>query len=104
MRRSKDGVDGHPQASLGPFSCRIHGRSVQTVPQQQDIDVGRDRSDLAVVARRPGTVEPVFAQMFDRFGRDVNSRGATQVETELHVCAISHNIGKIIRSRVKKHV
>jgi hypothetical protein len=46
-------------------------------------------------------VEPVFAQVFDRFGRDLNSRGVAQVETELHVLAVSHNIGKIIRGRVK---
>jgi transposase len=58
-------------------------------------------ANAALYKRRGAIVEPVFAQVFDRFGRDLNSRGVAQVETELHVLAVSHNIGKIIRGRVK---
>jgi transposase len=89
--------------------CRQTGRRTDdttTAAKSWDLMATRlaEPANAALYKRRGAIVEPVFAQMFDRFGRDVNSRGATQVETELHVCAISHNIGKIIRSRVKKHV
>ena len=89
--------------------CRQTGRRTDgttTAAKSWDLMATRlaEPANAALYKRRGAIVEPVFAQMFDRFGRDVNSRGATQVETELHMCAVSHNIGKIIRSRVKKHV
>jgi hypothetical protein len=48
--------------------------------------------------RRSAIIEPLFAQLFARFGRSINARGAT-VETELHLWAITHNLLKISRAR-----
>lgn len=48
--------------------------------------------------RRGAIIEPLFAQLFARFGRSINARGAT-VETELHLWAVTHNLLKISRAR-----
>lgn len=48
--------------------------------------------------RRGGIVEPVFAQLFNRFGTAINHRD-DNVDTELHLWATTHNILKINRRR-----
>jgi transposase len=46
--------------------------------------------------RRAGIIEPLFAQLFARFGRYLHPRGE-QVDTELHLWAVTHNLLKISR-------
>jgi transposase len=51
--------------------------------------------------QRAAIIEPLFAQLFARFGRTLNLRGP-QVNTELHIWAVTHNLLKIARHR-RKH-
>jgi transposase len=53
----------------------------------------------ALYKRRGAIIEPVFAQLFNLFGHNLHLRGAIQVETELHIWATSHNLGKLLRHR-----
>jgi transposase len=55
-------------------------------------------ANAALYKRRAPIIEPLFAQLFARFGRTLNTRGA-DVLTELHLWAVIHNILKIIRRR-----
>jgi transposase len=48
--------------------------------------------------RRAAIIEPLFAQLFARFARTLTTRGS-DVLTELHLWAATHNILKIIRKR-----
>jgi transposase len=50
--------------------------------------------------RRSAIIEPLFAQLFNRFGRNINHRG-NNVNTELHLWAITHNLLKINQRRRK---
>jgi hypothetical protein len=50
--------------------------------------------------RRAAIIEPLFAQLFTRFGRDLTVRGEN-VETEIYLWAITHNLLKISRNRHK---
>lgn len=54
----------------------------------------------ALYKRRSAIVEPAFAQLFARLGRDVLRRG-DGVETELHLWAITHNLHKIIQAGMR---
>ncbi|MGH9262940.1 MAG: transposase, partial [Acidimicrobiales bacterium] len=60
-----------------------------------DTDEGR-----ALYKQRGSLVEPVFGQLFARLGRHLNYRGPG-AHTELDLWAISHNLGKIIKNRVR---
>jgi transposase len=51
----------------------------------------------ALYRRRAGIIEPVFAQLFARLGRDLHYRD-TKVDLELHLWAASHNFLKAIRA------
>jgi hypothetical protein len=51
----------------------------------------------AVNKQRKAIIEPVFAQLFARFGRTLNYRG--MVDIEIHLQAAVHNILKAIRAR-----
>ena len=53
-------------------------------------------NNRALYKRRGAIIEPLFAQLFDRFGRHLNARG-DNVDTELHLWAITHNLLKISR-------
>jgi len=48
--------------------------------------------------QRAAIIEPLFAQLFARFGRTLHRRGDAAI-TELHLWAITHNLLKIIRHR-----
>jgi transposase len=50
----------------------------------------------ALYKRRSAIIEPLFAQLFTRFGRTLHARGE-QVDVELHLWAITHNLLKIDR-------
>jgi hypothetical protein len=55
----------------------------------------------ALYKQRKAIIEPVFAQLFARFGRTLHYRGA-MVATELHLQAAVHNILKAIRARTRR--
>jgi transposase len=54
----------------------------------------------ALYKQRKAIIEPVFAQLFARFGRSLNYRG-DMVTTELHLWAATHNFLKAIRQRAR---
>ena len=56
----------------------------------------------ALYKRRAPIIEPLFAQLFARFGRGLNYRGERDVDTELHLWAVTHNLLKIARARRAK--
>jgi len=55
----------------------------------------------ALYKRRAGMIEPVFAQLFSRLGRDLHYRD-TKVDLELHLWAASHNLLKAIRAQARQ--
>ncbi len=55
--------------------------------------------NAALYKRRAAIIEPLFAQLFARFGRGLNFRGEDDVETQLHLWAVTHNLLKIARAR-----
>jgi transposase len=55
----------------------------------------------ALYKQRAGLVEPVFAQLFARLGRDLHYRD-TKVDLELHLWAATHNLLKAIRARARR--
>jgi transposase len=55
----------------------------------------------ALYRRRAGIIEPVFAQLFARLGRDLHYRD-TKVDLELHLWAASHNLLKAIRAQARR--
>ena len=50
--------------------------------------------------RRAGIIEPVFAQLFTRLGRDLHYRD-TKADLELHLWAATHNLLKAIRAQAR---
>jgi transposase len=54
----------------------------------------------ALYRRRAGIIEPVFAQLFSRLGRDLHYRD-TKVDLELHLWAASHNLLKALRAQAR---
>ncbi len=52
----------------------------------------------ALYRQRAGIIEPVFAQLFGRLGRDLHYRD-TKADLELHLWAASHNLLKAIRAQ-----
>lgn len=57
-----------------------------------------DPDNRTLYKQRAAIIEPLFAQLFARFGRTINPRGK-HVETELHLWAVTHNLLKISRHR-----
>jgi hypothetical protein len=55
----------------------------------------------ALYRQRAGIIEPVFAQLFARLGRDLHYRD-TKAELELCLWAASHNLLKAIRARARR--
>jgi len=55
----------------------------------------------AACKQRKAIIEPVFAQLFARFGRTLNYRG-DMVATEIHLWAAVHNMLKAIRARARR--
>ncbi len=55
----------------------------------------------ALYKQRKAIIEPVFAQLFARFGRTLNYRG-DMVTTEIHLWAAVHNMLKAIRARARR--
>jgi hypothetical protein len=55
----------------------------------------------ALYKQRKAIIEPVFAQLFARFGRTLHYRG-DMVDTEIHLWAAVHNTLKAIRARARR--
>jgi transposase len=55
----------------------------------------------ALYRKRAGIIEPVFAQLFARLGRDLHYRD-TKTDLELHLWAASHNLLKAIRAQARR--
>jgi len=55
----------------------------------------------ALYKQRKAIIEPVFAQLFARFGRTLHYRG-DMVTTEIHLWAAVHNMLKAIRARTRR--
>jgi transposase len=70
-------------------------QSWQQMAAKLDTPEGR-----ALYKQRKAIIEPVFAQLFARFGRTLNYRG-DMVATEIHLWAAAHNILKAIRARAR---
>lgn len=70
-----------------------------TYPSWQTMaDRFTDPTNRALYRHRAAIIEPLFAQLFARFGRALHPRG-NQVDTELHLWATTHNLLKIGRKR-----
>ena len=68
----------------------------QAMAARLDTPAGR-----AVYKQRKAIIEPVFAQLFARFGRTLHYRG-DMVITEIHLWAAVHNMLKAIRARTRR--
>ena len=80
--------DGNSPASSQP--------GWQAMAAKLDTPEGR-----AIYRQRKAIIEPVFAQLFARFGRTLNYRG-DMVDTEVHLWAAVHNMLKAIRARARR--
>ena len=81
--------------------CRQTGRlrdntSTAAKAWQDMTDRLSNPDNAALYKRRAAIIEPLFAQLFNRFGRRIHVRD-THVATELHLWAITHNLLKISR-------
>ncbi|HEV3294759.1 MAG TPA: transposase [Streptosporangiaceae bacterium] len=71
-------------------------QSWQQMAAKLDTPEGR-----ALYKQRKAIIEPVFAQLFARFGRTLHYRG-DMVSTEIHLWAAVHNTLKAIRARTRR--
>jgi Transposase DDE domain len=55
-------------------------------------------------ARRGALVEPGFAQLFQRFGRQLHHRGTTAVDAEIKLLGTVHNLNKLFRHDAKRTI
>jgi transposase len=76
--------------------------ATSTARQAWDVMATRleDPDNHTAYKRRGAIIEPLFAQLFNRFGRSINYRGE-DVDAELHLWAVTHNLNKINRQRRK---
>jgi hypothetical protein len=78
---------------------RAEGRRPQSIlPSWQDMAARLATPEgQAVYKKRAATIEPVFAQLTNRLGRNLNYRGA-MTDAELSLWAASHNLLKAIKA------
>jgi hypothetical protein len=60
-----------------------------------------DPDNAELYKKRSAIIEPLFAQFFACYGRDLAHRGIDDVTTEIHLWAVAHNLRKIMRRRAK---
>jgi transposase len=84
---------GKPPGGTGPLSAQP---GWQAMAARLDTPGGR-----AVYKQRKAIIEPVFAQLFARFGRTLHYRGDL-ADTEIHLWAAVHNMLKAIRVRTRR--
>jgi transposase len=90
---TRDSVQaGQPGAAAAPSGQP----GWQAMAAKLDTPEGR-----AIYRQRKAIIEPVFAQLFARFGRHLNYRG-DMVDTEIHLWAAVHNMLKAIRARTRR--
>jgi transposase len=79
------------------------GRQPQSaLPSWQDMAARLDTAEgRAVYKKRAATIEPVFAQLTSRLGRNLNYRG-DMADAELSLWAASHNLLKAITARTAR--
>ena len=79
------------------------GRQPQSaLPSWQDMAARLDTPEgKAVYKKRAATIEPVFAQLVSRLGRNLNYRG-DMTDAELSLWAASHNLLKAITTRTAR--
>lgn len=78
------------------------GRAPAAKQSWQDMNAKLDTPEgKALYAQRAGIIEPVWAQLFTRFGRALNYRG-DMADSELCLWAAVHNILKAIRARARR--
>jgi transposase len=79
------------------------GKAPQTMKQSwQQMAAKLDTHEgKALYRQRAGIIEPVFAQLFNRLGRDLHYRD-TKIDLELHLWAASHNLLKAIRAQARR--
>ena len=84
-------------------SAQAAGRPGAVVPAGwQDMAAKLATSEgQALYRQRKAIIEPVFAQLFARFGRTLHYRG-DMAATELHLWAAAHNTLKAIRARTRR--
>ena len=88
-------LDTDEQSLPGPASSTAQAWQVM----RERLDEPANRT---LYKQRAAIIEPLFAQLFTRFGRNLTRRGP-DVETELHLWAVTHNLLKISRHRRKTH-
>jgi hypothetical protein len=78
------------------------GRDPAAKQSWQDMAARLDTPEgQALYKQRKAIIEPVFAQLFARFGRTLNYRGP-MADTELHLWAAVHNTLKATRARARR--
>jgi transposase len=75
---------------------RCAKRSWQHMAARLDTPEGK-----TLYRQRAAIIEPVFAQLFARLGRDLHYRN-TKIDLELHLWAASHNLLKAIRAQARR--
>lgn len=90
-----------------PLLVSITNEHDQTRAATSPDDVPAGHRDMAarltsadgkqLYARRGALVEPGFAQLFQRFGRSLHHRGTANVDAEIKLLGIVHNLNKIFR-------
>jgi transposase len=90
---TRESVQAGPPGGAGPPSAQP---GWQAMAAKLDTPEGR-----AVYRQRKAIIEPVFAQLFARFGRTLNYRG-DMADTEIHLWAAVHNMLKAIRGRARR--
>jgi transposase len=85
------------QAGKDPAGCDPAAKeSWQQMAAKLDTPEGQ-----AIYKQRKAIIEPVFAQLFARYGRTLHYRG-DMVATEIHLWAAVHNMLKAIRERARR--
>jgi hypothetical protein len=84
-------------------SVQAAGRSGGSIPAGWQAMAARlaTPEGQALYKQRKAIIEPVFAQLFARFGRTLHYRG-DMVTTEVHLWAAVHNLLKAIRARARR--
>lgn len=78
------------------------GRDPAAKQSWQDMAAKLDTPEgKALYRQRKAIIEPLFAQLFARFGRTLNYRG-DQADTEIRLWAAVHNMLKAIRARARR--
>jgi transposase len=90
-------------AREGVQAGRSDGRQPQSaLPSWQDMAARLGTPEgRAVYKKRAATIEPVFAQLTSRLGRNLNYRG-DMADAELSLWAASHNLLKAITARMAR--